>query len=157
MSSPGESSLPETFEKIEASTLTHAEITLQLIERVENETLSLSDELEAYSRKILLLGWTEIFQRMDEFIGKIQPIADLLDNLGPFAQTYEPPWRDAFADLQRKQGIALERALACFQVGDSAGLSDVVAGPFHTVLADFRKLSDEEMKPHLRQDMEQAG
>ena len=156
MSSPGESSLPETFEKIEASTLTHAEITLQLIERVENETSSLSDELVAYSQRILLLGWTEIFRRMDEFISKIQPIADLLDNLGPFAQTYDPPWRNAFTDLQRNQGQALEQALACFQIGDSAGLSDVVADSFNAVLADFRKLSDKEMKPYLRLEMKQA-
>jgi hypothetical protein len=59
--------------------------------------------------------------------------------------------------LQRNQGQALERALACFQIGDSAGLSDVVADSFNTVRADFRKLSDKEMKPYLRQEMEQTG
>lgn len=157
MTSSNENPLPATFDKIEASTLTHAEITLQLIERVENETSSLSNELVAYSQRILLLGWTEIFRRMDEFISRIQPLADLLDNLGPFAQTYDPPWGKAFADLQRKQGEALERALACFEIGDCAGLSDLVADSFSAVLTDFRKLSDKEIKPYLRQKMETGG
>lgn len=148
--------LPTTFEKIEASTLTHSELTLQLVERVEEETESLDEELVAYSRKLLLLGWSEIFQRMDEFVNKIKPLADLLDNLDPFAKTYDPPWRSDFENLQKRQANALEEILSCFQIGDGAGLSDVVKEELHPVLTDFRKLSSLKMKPYLRKNMEQV-
>jgi len=149
--------MPSAFERIEAGTLSHVELTHMLLERVEEETASLDDELLTYSRSVLLLGWSEILRRMDEFIEKIKPIADLMDNLGPFAQTYDPPWRASFEVLRQKQADALEETLSCFQTGDSAGLSDAVAGPFATVLTDFRKLSTEEMKPYLRTEMERTG
>lgn len=152
-----EDEVPSTFERIEASTLSHAELTHMLLERVEEETESLEDDLLAYSRSVLLLGWSEIFRRMDEFIEKIKPIADIVDNLGPFAQTYDPPWREAFETLRQKQADTLEETLACFETGNSPGLSDAVAGPFTTVLADFRKLASEEMKPYLRAEMERTG
>ncbi|MFP6899814.1 MAG: hypothetical protein VCA36_02655 [Opitutales bacterium] len=152
-----EDPIPTSFDRIEAFTLTHVELTLQLIERVEEETQTLDDELGAYSRKILFLGWTEIFQRMDEFVSKIQPIADLVDNLGPFAQTYDPPWRSAFEMVRQKQADALEEVLACFRAGDSAGLSDAVAGSFCSMLSEFRKLSTKEMKPNLQKEMERSA
>ena len=145
------------FQRIEATTLSHVELTLQLLEGVEEETSSLSDELLAYSRKVLFLGWTEIFNRMDEFIGKIKPLADLVDNLEPFAKTYDPPWREAFESLREQQMVALEEVLSCFQSGDSASLSDAVAGPYSLMFNQFRKLSNDDMKPYLRKEMERAG
>ena len=146
-----------TFQRIEAATLSHAELTLQLLERVEQETSSLDDELLAYSRKILFLGWSEIFHRMDEFVEKIKPIADLVDNLEPFSQTYDPPWRGAFESLRKQQVDALEEVLSCFQTGDCAGLSDAVSGPFPLMISKFRKLVRDDMKPYLRKEMERAG
>ena len=148
---------PSSFQKIEAFTLTHVELTLRLLERVEEETESLEEELLAYSRKVLFLGWSEIFNRMDEFVGKIQPIADLVDNLEPFSKTYDPPWRGSFAVLQGQQSEALERVLTCFKAGDSAGLSDAIASSFLPMLAEFRKLSRKKMQPQLREEMELAG
>ena len=53
--------------------------------------LSTAEEFEAYIRNILSVSWSEVFKRMDEFINKVQPFADLLDNLSPYAQTYQPP------------------------------------------------------------------
>jgi hypothetical protein len=148
---------PSSFQKIEAFTLTHVELTLRLLERVEEETESLEEELLAYSRKVLFLGWSEIFNRMDEFVGKIQPLADLVDNLEPFSKTYDPPWRAPFEALQGQQSEALERVLTCFEAGDSAGLSDAVASSFLPMLAEFRKLSRKKMQPQLREEMELAG
>jgi len=148
---------PSSFQKIEAFTLTHVELTLRLLERVEEETESLEEELLAYSRKVLFLGWSEIFNRMDEFVGKIQPIADLVDNLEPFSKTYDPPWRGSFEVLQGQQSEALERVLTCFKAGDSAGLSDAIASSFLPMLAEFRKLSRKKMQPQLREEMELAG
>mgnify|MGYP001303224337 CR=1 FL=1 len=157
MARSDEDPVPTSFDKIEAFTLTHVELTLKLIERVEEETQSLDDELVAYSRKILFLGWSEIFSRMDEFVNKIQPVADLVDNLGPFAQTYDPPWRSAFENVRQKQADALEEVLACFRASDSAGLSDAVAGSFCSMLSEFRKLSAEEIKPDLRKEMKKTA
>ena len=94
---------------------------------------------------------------MDEFIIKIKPLADLLDNLAPFAQTYQPPWQGAFEKLQKNQADALEIVLSCFQLGDIAGLSEVVSDSFLSVEEEFRKLSSQEIKPYLRQEMERAG
>tara|TARA_Y100000588_G_scaffold367089_1_gene433445 strand:+ start:2286 stop:2906 length:621 start_codon:yes stop_codon:yes gene_type:complete len=148
---------PSSFQKIEAFTLTHVELTLRLLERVEKETESLEEELLAYSRKVLFLGWSEIFNRMDEFVGKIQPIADLVDNLEPFSKTYDPPWRGSFEVLQSQQSEALERVLTCFKAGDSAGLSDAIASSFLPMLAEFRQLSRKKMQPQLREEMELAG
>ena len=148
---------PSSFQKIEAFTLTHVELTLRLLERMEEETESLEEELLAYSRKVLFLGWSEIFNRMDEFVGKIQPLADLVDNLEPFSKTYDPPWRGPFEALQGQQSEALERVLTCFKAGDSAGLSDAVASSFLPMLAEFRKLSRKKMQPQLREEMELAG
>ena len=157
MAKPEDQPLPTTFEKIEAVTMTHSELTLQLVMRVEEETESLDDELTAYSRKILLLGWTEIFQRMDEFISKIKPIAELLDNLDPFAKTYDPPWRSDFEGLQKRQAEALHEVLSSFQTGDVAELSNVVKAKLLPILEEFRKLSSLSMKPYLLQNMEEAG
>jgi hypothetical protein len=157
MARSDEDPIPTSFSKIEAFTLTHVELTLTLIERVEEETKGLSDELIAYSRKVLFLGWTEIFSRMDEFVSKIQPIADLVDNLGPFTQTYAPPWRSSFEAVRDKQAEALEEVLGCFRSGNSAGLSDAVAGSFCSMLSDFGKLSTEEIKPDLRKAMEHTA
>ncbi|MFP6854397.1 MAG: hypothetical protein VB980_01330 [Opitutales bacterium] len=148
---------PSKFDRIDASTLSHAELTHMLIERVEEETQSLDEELLAYSRRVLLLGWSEIFSRMEEFVDKIKPVADLVDNLGPFAQTYDPPWRAEFETLRQKQAEALEYVLSCFQLGDSAGLSDAVSGPFASMFSDFRKLSSKKMKPYLQAEMKKAG
>ena len=44
---------------------------------------------------------------MDQFIAKVQPFADLLDNLTPYAKTYEPPWREALEAVSADQADSL--------------------------------------------------
>ena len=79
--------VPETFTKIEAFSLTHDELTLRLIKEALKHLQGVDLQLEAYLRNILSVAWTEVFKRMDEFVGKVKPFAELLDNLAPYSNT----------------------------------------------------------------------
>ena len=65
-------------------------------------------QLQAYAQNVLNIAWSEVFKRMDEFIQKIQPFADLIDNLGPYVSTYSPPWKNLSKILLKSNRSALE-------------------------------------------------
>ena len=139
-----EGETPETFDKIEVASLSHHELTLRMIRESLHAMQNLADELRAYAQNVLLLGWSEIFRRMQEFITRIQPFADLLDNLTPYAGAYSPKWGEELADLAATQAGSLERILKSFEAGDSAGLSDEVALEFAPLYERCRKFLLEE-------------
>jgi len=122
-----EGKTPTTYERIDAATLSHDELTLQVIREFLAKMEPLGEELKSYSRNILIVGWSEVFKRMEEFIDKIKPFADLLDNLSPYANAYSPSWKEEFANLATEQAECLEEVLSAFEAGDTAGLSDEVA------------------------------
>lgn len=130
---------PQDFGKIEVSSMSHQKLTLQVIRESLEAMENLGGELRAYAQNILILGWSEIFQRMQEFIARIQPFANLLDNLTPYAGTYSPSWGEGLADLAQEQAESLERILRTFESGDSAGLSDEVALEFAPLFERCRK------------------
>ena len=68
--------LPETFQRIEVSSLSHRELTLQVIREFLDKMGAIGDDLRSYSKNILTIGWSEVFRRMDEFIDKIKPLYD---------------------------------------------------------------------------------
>ena len=148
--------IPETFERIDADSLSHRELTL----RVTNEFLSqmkpLAGELRAYAINVLTIGWSEVFRRMEEFIAKIKPFADLLDNLGPYAKTYSPPWSEGLEKLATEQSECLEAILGAFEAGNATGLSDEVALNFAPLFDRCRKFLSEKVVVELGQEQEEA-
>ena len=152
-----EGEAPETFEKIEVTSLTHQELTLRVIRESLQAMDNLADELRAYAQNILILGWSEIFRRMQEFIARIQPFADLLDNLGPYAGAYTPEWGNGLAELAKTQADSLERILKCFEAGDSSGLSDEVALEFAPLFERCRKFLMEEAVIDLEKRVGEAA
>ena len=92
---------PESYEKIEITSLSHDELTLRLVTEALNHLSETKVQLQAYAQNVLNIAWSEVFKRMEEFIQKIQPFADLVDNLGPYVSTYSPPWRKDFEDLPK--------------------------------------------------------
>ena len=148
--------IPETFERIDADSLSHRELTL----RVTNEFLSqmkpFAGELRAYAINVLTIGWSEVFRRMEEFIAKIKPFADLLDNLGPYAKTYSPPWSEGLEKLATEQSECLEAILGAFGAGNATGLSDEVALNFAPLFDRCRKFLSEKVVVELGQEQEEA-
>ena len=98
-----EGKFPDTYENIEVFSLSHDELTLRLILESMKHLVQTEEQFEAYVRNILSVPWSEVFRQMDQLISKVQPFADLLDNLGPYAQTYNPPWKENFEDVAKDQ------------------------------------------------------
>ena len=48
---------PESFERIDASSLSHRELTLQVIREFLDKTGAIGDDLRSYSKNILPIGW----------------------------------------------------------------------------------------------------
>ena len=140
---------PETFQRIDAASLSHRELTKLLINEFLVSMDGLAEELRAYAKNILLIGWSEIFRRMEEFIAKIKPFADLLDNLSPYAKTYSPPWRERLEELAGEQAACLERVLGAFESGNVADLSDEVTVTFAPLFERCRKFLKEDIVPEL--------
>ena len=80
-------------ELIEAESLSHDEITLRLSIELINQMNGLENSLSAYCVNVLSTPWSEVFKQMDAFVQKIQPFADLIDHVTPYAQSYAPPWK----------------------------------------------------------------
>ena len=70
--------IPETFERIEADSLSHRELTLRVTNEFLTQMKPLAGELRAYAINVLTIGWSEVFRRMEEFIAKIKPFAALV-------------------------------------------------------------------------------
>ena len=115
---------------------------------------TIGDDLRSYSRNILTIGWSEVFRRMDEFIGKIKPFADLFDNLTPYAKTYSPEWSTGLEKFAAEQSDCLERILSCFESGDASGLSNEIALSFVPLFENSRKFLTEEAIAELEQTVE---
>lgn len=121
-----EQNFPSQFETIHATSITHAKLTLRLI----NSTLDLCQntvaELDSYSRRVLINSWSIVFEKMDEFINKVNPLVQLMDGLQPYASSYQPSWQKEFESIQESNKIAFESVLSGFQRGDTACLSEAI-------------------------------
>ena len=111
-------------------------------------------QLQAYAQNVLNIAWSEVFKRMDEFIQKIQPFADLIDNLGPYVSTYSPPWSEAFEKLALEQSECLGGILSAFEQGSPAKLSDELFEGFLPIFNKSRKLFDSDIIPFLKEKVE---
>jgi hypothetical protein len=145
---------PENYEKIEAFSLSHDELTFRLVIEALNHMSSTHTHLVAYSQNILSIAWSEVFKRMDEFIQKIQPFADLIDNLVPYVSTYSPPWRKNFEALANEQSNTLGEILRAFEYGSSAMLSCEISEGFMPVFTKSQKLFETEIIPFLKEKVD---
>ena len=93
---------------------------------------------------------------MNEFITKVQPFADLLDNLSPYAQTYNPPWKESLEKVTREQAESLGVILTSFQQGNPSSLSDELSINFLPVFKRARKLFSENIIPFLQEKVKVA-
>ena len=151
-----EGEFPETYNKIETFSLTHDELTLRLILESMKHLGKTEEEFVAYVRNILSVPWSEVFRQMDQLINRVQPFADLLDNLGPYAKTYEPPWKESLEVVAREQATSLGKILESFEQGNPALLSDELSIRFLPVFKRTRKLFNEEVVPFLQKKVGEA-
>jgi hypothetical protein len=107
-------------------------------------------------KNILTLPWSEVFKRMNEFIEKIEPFAELLDSIGPYVTAYSPPWGDSLQEIAKEQSITLENILKSFEQGNPAKLSDELDYGFIPVFKRSRKLFQNEIIPYLKKKVEEA-
>lgn len=148
------SDFPESFDEIEAFSLSHDELTLRLILESVKHLGQIEEQFDAYVKNILSVAWSEVFSRMDQFIEKVQPFADLLDNLTPYAKTYEPPWMDALEAVSSDQAESLGKILTSFEQGNPSLLSDELTVNFIPIFKRSRKLFKEEVIPFLEAKVE---
>ena len=151
-----EGKFPDIYENIEVFSLSHDELTLRLILESMKHLVQTEEQFEAYVRNILSVPWSEVFRQMDQLISKVQPFADLLDNLGPYAQTYNPPWKENFEDVAKDQAESLNKILTSFEQGNSATLSDELSIRFLPIFKRTRKLFTNEVVPYLEAEVEKA-
>jgi hypothetical protein len=145
---------PDSFEEIEAFSLSHDELTLRLILESMKQLEQIEEQFDAYVKNILSVPWSEVFSRMDQFISKVQPFADLLDNLTPYAKTYEPPWQEALEAVSVDQADSLGKILTSFEQGNPSLLSDELSIQFIPIFKRTRKLFKEEVVPFLEDKVE---
>lgn len=147
-------SFPESYEKIESYSLSHDELTFRLVIEAMNHLSDTEAHLLAYAQNVLSIAWSEVFKRMEEFIQKIQPFADLIDNLGPYVSTYSPPWMASFEKLAKDQSVTLGEILNAFEQGSPAKLSDELSDGFLPVFNQSRKLFESDIIPFLKEKVE---
>lgn len=145
---------PPSYQTIEARSLTHDELTLRLTIESMNKLSEAEAQFEAYVKNVLSIAWSEVFSRMDEFITKIQPFAELLDNLGPYVNAYTPPWGEKFVEVSSSQAKSLEDILSAFEQANPAKLSDELSNRFVPVFKKSRKLFSETIIPYLKERIE---
>ncbi|MDG1325568.1 MAG: hypothetical protein P8P49_07360 [Opitutales bacterium] len=146
----------KSFELIEAESLSHDEITLRLSIDFINQMNTLEDSILAYQINILTTPWSEVFKQMDLFIQKIQPFADLIDHVSPYAQSYSPPWKDRIDGVAKAQAETLARLLTSFENFDPAGLSEELENGFIPLFRNAIKLFSEDIIPYLKAETEKA-
>ena len=147
-------SFPESYEKIESYSLSHDELTFRLVIEAMNHLSDTEAHLLAYAQNVLSIAWSEVFKRMEEFIQKIQPFADLIDNLGPYVSTYSPPWMASFEKLAKDQSVTLGEILNAFEQGSPAKLSEELSDGFLPVFNQSRKLFESDIIPFLKEKVE---
>jgi hypothetical protein len=151
-----EGSFPDTFNKIEAESLTHHELTLRLSIEAINQMSGFGKDFENYLANVLSVPWSQVFKKMDELVSKMQPFADLLDNLGPYSQVYTPSWRDAYDELVKAQHTSLTGILNAFEQANPAGLSDELSVRFIPVFKRALKLFHDKIIPDLKEQTSQG-
>ena len=151
-----EGSFPDTFNKIEAESLTHHELTLRLSIEAINQMSGFGKDFENYLANVLSVPWSQVFKKMDELVSKMQPFADLLDNLGPYSQVYTPSWREAYDELVKAQHTSLTGILNAFEQANPAGLSDELSVRFIPVFKRALKLFHDKIIPDLKEQAEQG-
>ena len=144
---------PDSFEEIKALSMSHREITFRLIKSYVARLEKLDHELEAYSCNILSTPWSEVFKQMDAFIGKIQPFAELIDHSTPYANTYNPPWRDKLLSIAKNQSKHLSNVLNSFEQGNPAELSDELAINVIPLCLRTIKFFENEVIPALENEL----
>ena len=154
--------LPNKFNLIEAKSITHAELTLRLSIQFLNQLSNFKNQISAYQVNLLVTAWSEVFKRTDDFITKIQPFADLLDNIIPYAQTYAPEWADDVYKTAESQAKSLNSILQCFENSDPAGLSGEIAENLlplfnstitlfeNSIIPDLKKRKEEDEKSYTK-------
>lgn len=151
-----EGSFPEEFKKIEAESLTHHELTLRLSIEAINQMSGFDKDFENYLANVLSVPWSQVFKKMDELVSKMQPFADLLDNLGPYSQVYTPSWRDAYDELVKAQHTSLNGILNAFEQANPAGLSDELSVRFIPIFKRALKLFHDKIIPDLKEQTEKG-
>lgn len=142
--------LPGKFEVISTESITHAELTLRLSIQLLNQMSNFEKQVAAYQVNLLITPWSEVFKRTDEFISKIQPFADLIDNITPFAQTYNPTWAEEIYSIAKLQAESLNRILKCFEDSDPSGLSDEIAEHLLPLFTRSTSLFESDIFPDLK-------
>ena len=87
----------------------------------------------------------------EEFIQKIQPFADLIDNLSPYASTYSPPWKQVFENLAKDQSESLGQILDAFEKGSPSALSDELHEVFLPMYDSSWELFETKIIPYLKE------
>lgn len=151
-----EGSFPDTFNKIEAESLTHHELTLRLSIEAINQMSGFGKDFENYLANVLSVPWSQVFKKMDELVSKMQPFADLLDNLGPYSQVYTPSWREAYDELVKAQHTSLTGILNAFEQANPASLSDELSVRFIPVFKRALKLFHDKIIPDLKEQSAQG-
>ena len=149
--------LPATYEKIVITSITHDELTMKLSIESINQMSETGKHLDAYQKNVLTLAWSEVFKRMNEFIEKIQPFAELLDSISPYATAYSPPWGEDLKEIATKQSKSLENILQSFEQGNPALLSDEIFHGFIPVYNESIKLFQKDIIPYLKNRVENAS
>lgn len=142
-------SFPENFEVIKAKSMTHDEITLRITKATLSQTDNLDTEIDAYSKNILSTPWSAVVKQMDQFISKIQPFAELIDNVSPYANAYQPNWAEKLNVVANHQASSLNEVLKAFESNDPSSLSDEVGLNLLPLLGSIRTLFREEVIPQL--------
>ena len=148
----------ESFDIIEAKSLSHDEISLRLSIDLINQMNTLEGSISAYLTNVLTTPWSDVFKQMDAFIKKIQPFADLIDHISPYAQSYSPPWKNEFEEIAKSQAECLGKILGTFENFDPAGLSEELEFGFIPLLSKTLNLFSQRIIPFLKEATDrQAG
>lgn len=118
---------PVSFNRIDAKSISHARLTLRLINSTMEICENLVIDLDAYASRILINPWSHVFERMQDFIDKVTPLVQLMDGMSPYATNYQPVWHSDFDVIQNENKNAFENVLSSFQRGDIGGLSEVIS------------------------------
>jgi len=142
-------SFPKKFEVIKAKSMTHDEITLRITQATLSQTDNLDTEIDAYSKNILSTPWSAVVKQMDQFISKIQPFADLIDNVSPYANAYQPSWAGKLNEVANHQASSLDQVLKAFESHDPSSLSDEIGINLLPILGSIKSLFTDEVIPQL--------
>ncbi len=148
---------PEGFDSINAQSMLHDEIILRICSQLIDHTSQLPKQLEAYQANVLTTPWSDVFKRMDEFINRIQPFADLIDNVAHYVQSYSPPWSDSFQSIASSQAESLNLLLQSFERRDPAGLSACLASEITPLTIKAQNLFSSEVIPYLQACVNDSG